>query len=184
MPDANKPKQREVNVDMSQELLAFVVDVGQTFMRGVPISLALAPVFTVLTSFWACNPGRPWWRKPDLITDLCYWLIIPVFTRFLRIGLLVAGAALLFGITTADGLIAFYDNGHGPLAELPLAAQMVIFLVGEDFILYWTHRMFHGRKCGNTTPCIIPPKTWNGFRPRASIPITCSSAACSPMSCC
>ena len=57
--------------------------------------------------------------------------------------MLVAGAAVLFGITTASGLIAFYQNGHGPLAALPLAAQMIIFLIGEDFILYWTHRLFH-----------------------------------------
>ena len=67
---------------MGQELFGFVVDVGKTFMRGVPISLALAFVFTVLTWFWACNPGRPWWRKPDLVTDICYWLFIPVITRF------------------------------------------------------------------------------------------------------
>jgi sterol desaturase/sphingolipid hydroxylase (fatty acid hydroxylase superfamily) len=129
---------------MGQELLAFVVDVGKTFMRGVPISLALAFVFTVLTWFWACNPGRPWWRKPDIVTDICYWLFIPVITRFLRIGMLIAGAAILFGITTVDGLIAFYGNGHGPLAALPLVAQMIIFLIGEDFILYWSHRLFHG----------------------------------------
>ena len=101
---------------MSQELLSFIVNVGETFMKGVPISLGLAAIFTVLTYFWACNPGRPWWRKPDLVTDLCYWFFIPVITRFLRIGMLIAGAAVLFGITTAPGLIAFYENGHGPLA--------------------------------------------------------------------
>jgi sterol desaturase/sphingolipid hydroxylase (fatty acid hydroxylase superfamily) len=56
----------------------------------------------------------------------------------------VAVAAVLFGITTADGLIAFYENGRGPLAALPLVAQMIIFLIGEDFILYWSHRLFHG----------------------------------------
>jgi len=50
--------------------------------------------------------------------------------------MLIAGAAVLFGITTTDGLIAFYENGHGPVAALPLVAQMVIFLIGEDFILY------------------------------------------------
>jgi hypothetical protein len=86
---------------------------ARRFLKGVPISLALALLFTVLTWFWACNPGRPWWRKPDLVTDLCYWLFIPVITRFLRIGMLVAAAAVLFGITTADGLIAFYQDGHG-----------------------------------------------------------------------
>jgi sterol desaturase/sphingolipid hydroxylase (fatty acid hydroxylase superfamily) len=130
---------------MTQELLSFFISFGQTFAKNIPISLGLAAVFTVLTWFWACNPGKPWWHKRDLITDLCYWFFIPVITRYLRIGMLIVGAALLFHITTADGLIAFYDNGHGPLAALPLVAQMIIFLVGVDIILYWTHRLFHGQ---------------------------------------
>jgi sterol desaturase/sphingolipid hydroxylase (fatty acid hydroxylase superfamily) len=131
---------------MSEELLSVVVVIGQTFVKNLPISLGLAVVFTVLTSFWACNPGKPWWHKRDIITDLCYWFLIPVIGRYLRIGLMVVGAAILFNITTADGLIAFYDNGHGPLAALPLVVQMIIFLVGEDIILYWAHRWFHGRR--------------------------------------
>jgi len=131
---------------MSQEILGFIADVGHTFLKVVPISLALAAVFTILTTFWACNPGVAWWRKKDAITDICYWFFIPVMARYFRIGLLIAGAAVLFHITTADGLIAFYENGHGPLATLPLAAQMIIFLVGEDFITYWTHRWFHGKQ--------------------------------------
>jgi sterol desaturase/sphingolipid hydroxylase (fatty acid hydroxylase superfamily) len=130
---------------MAAELFAFIVGLGETLMKNVPISIALAATFTILTWLWACNPGRPWWRKADLLTDLCYWFVIPVVTRFLRIGLLVAGAAALFGITTADGLIAFYDNGHGPLAELPLVVQMAIFLVVSDLLLYATHRLFHRR---------------------------------------
>jgi sterol desaturase/sphingolipid hydroxylase (fatty acid hydroxylase superfamily) len=131
---------------MTQEFLAFFISLGQTFEKTIPISLALAAAFTVLTAFWACNPGQPWWRKRDLVTDLCYWFFIPVIARYLRIGLLIVGAALLFRITTADGLVAFYDNGHGPLAALPLPAQMIIFLVGEDIILYWAHRLFHGQR--------------------------------------
>ena len=131
---------------MTRELLSFVISFGQTFLKAIPISLALAGVFTILTWFWACNPGRPWWHKRDLVTDLCYWFFIPVITRYLRIGMLIVGAAVLFGITTSDGLIAFYENGHGPLAALPLAAQMVVFLIGEDIVLYWTHRLFHGQR--------------------------------------
>jgi len=131
---------------MNESVVFFIVNIGETLMKNVPISLALGAVFTVLTAFWACNPGRPWWRKPDLVTDVCYWFLIPVITRYFRIGMLIAGAAVLFGITTADGLIAFYQNGHGPLARLPLAAQMLVFAVGEDLILYWTHRLFHGAR--------------------------------------
>jgi sterol desaturase/sphingolipid hydroxylase (fatty acid hydroxylase superfamily) len=137
---------QSVDAGMSGELLAFVVSVGQTFMKGLPISIGIAAVFTILTSFWACNPGRAWWHKRDLVTDLCYWFFIPVITRYLRIGLLIVGAAALFHITTASGLIAFYDNGHGPMAALPLGVQMIVFLIGEDIILYWTHRFFHGAK--------------------------------------
>ena len=57
---------------------------------------------------------------------------------------MVMGAAMLFDIHGADALIAFYDNGHGPLAALPLAVQMVLFLVVSDFLLYWFHRLYHG----------------------------------------
>src|ERR1700723_2381816 len=131
---------------MGQELLAFVLDVSHSLVKGVPITIAVAAVFTILTWFWACNPGQAWWQKRDLVTDLCYWFFIPVITRFLRIGMLIVGAALLFRITTADGLVAFYENGHGPLAALPLVAQMLVFLVGEGIILYWTHRLFHGNQ--------------------------------------
>ena len=138
--------QDAIHASMSQELVSFVINFGQTLTKNLPISIALAVGFTALTSFWACNPGRPWWHKRDLVTDLCYWFFIPVIARYLRIGLLIAGAALLFGITTADGLIAFYDNGHGPLAAFPLGVQMILFLIGEDIILYWTHRMFHGAR--------------------------------------
>ena len=117
---------------------------GQTMAKVVPVTLALALVFSVLAHFWACNPGKPWWRKRELVTDLCYWFLVPLFARVFRIGLLVLGAGLLFGIRDADDLIAFYDNGHGPLSTLPLWLQAILFLVAADFMMYWLHRMFHG----------------------------------------
>ena len=117
---------------------------GQTLAKVVPVTIALALVFSVLAHFWACNPGRPWWRKRELVTDVCYWFLVPLFARVFRIGLLVLGAALLFGIRDADELIAFYDNGHGPLSRLPLWLQAILFLVAADFMMYWLHRMFHG----------------------------------------
>ena len=128
---------------MFDEFAALIDSIGATIIKIVPVSIALALVFTVLSSFWACNPGKPWWRKREIVTDLCYWFIIPLFARFLRIGLLVMGAAFLFGIHTADGLVEFYDDGHGPLAQLPLWLQAIIFLVGSDFMMYWIHRAFH-----------------------------------------
>jgi sterol desaturase/sphingolipid hydroxylase (fatty acid hydroxylase superfamily) len=128
---------------MAHELIAALNEIGQTTLKLAPISIALAAVFTVLTAWFACNPGRPWWRKRELVTDLCYWFFVPLFARYLRIGLLVIGAALLFGIYGADALVEFYEHGHGPLAGLPLWLQGIIFLVGSDFLMYWIHRGFH-----------------------------------------
>jgi sterol desaturase/sphingolipid hydroxylase (fatty acid hydroxylase superfamily) len=118
--------------------------IGQTMAKVVPVTLALALVFTVLSHFWACNPGKHWWQKRELITDICYWFFVPVFARVFRIGLLVVGASVVFNINEVDELIAFYDNGHGPLAQLPLWVQGLLFVVAADFMLYWLHRMFHG----------------------------------------
>jgi len=117
---------------------------GQTIEKVVPVTIVLAVIFSVLTHFWACNDAVPWWKKRELVTDIIYWFFVPVFARVVRIGLLVLGAGVLFNIHDADGLIAFYDNGHGPLSQLPLWAQALLFLVASDFMLYWLHRMFHG----------------------------------------
>ncbi len=117
---------------------------GETILKIVPVTLALAVIFSILSYFWACNPGNPWWRKKELATDVCYWFFVPLITRVVRIGLLVLAASVFFGIKDADDLIAFYDNGHGPLATLPLWVQGLMFLIVSDFLLYWTHRMFHG----------------------------------------
>src|SRR6201987_862525 len=116
---------------------------GQTIAKVVPVTIALALIFSVLAHFWACNPGKPWWRKRELVTDICYWFFVPLFARVFRIGLLVVGAGIVFNIHDADELIAFYDNGHGPLSQLPLSVQALLFLVLSDFMLYWRHRLFH-----------------------------------------
>ncbi|MBV9747216.1 MAG: sterol desaturase family protein [Acetobacteraceae bacterium] len=117
---------------------------GETIIKLLPWMVASALVFSALTVRFACNPGTAWWRSRDLVTDLTYWLVVPVFTRFLRIGLLVLGAALLFGISGEKEIIDFFENGHGPLARLPFWAQTAVYLLASDFMLYWIHRLFHG----------------------------------------
>jgi sterol desaturase/sphingolipid hydroxylase (fatty acid hydroxylase superfamily) len=117
---------------------------GQALAQVVPATIVLALVFTVLAHFWACNPGKPWWRKRELVTDICYWFFVPLFARVFRIGLLVLAAGFFFGLHDADEVAAFFENGHGPLSALPLAVQAILSLVLADFMLYWLHRMFHG----------------------------------------
>ena len=128
---------------MLEEIFAVVHSMGVTLMKLLPWAIGLGVIFAILSYFWACNPGKPWWRKREIVTDLCYWFVIPLFARYLRIGLLVLGAAWLFGIHTAEGLVEFYDDGFGPLGRLPLWAQALVFLVASDIMMYWIHRAFH-----------------------------------------
>ena len=129
---------------MSQLPFEVLIMIGETITKVVPVTIVLAIVFSVLSHFWACNPGTPWWRKREIVTDICYWFLVPVFARVFRIGLLVLGAGVVFNIHGADDLIAFYDDGHGPLSRLPLWTQAMLFVILADFMLYWLHRMFHG----------------------------------------
>jgi len=129
---------------MFDELLSVIKVCSETILRILPISIGLGIAFAVLTHWSACNPGRPWWRKRELITDVVYWFLIPLAARFVRIGLMVIGAAILFDIHGAEALIKFYDDGFGPLAEMPLWLQAVTFVVVSDFLTYWIHRGYHG----------------------------------------
>ena len=131
---------------MFDELYSVVEIAGSTFVKIVPITIFLGVVFAALTTWSACNPGRPWWRKREIVTDVCYWFLIPLVARFFRIGMLTLGAALIFDIHGTQAIMDFYENGHGPLAALPLWLQAVIFMVASDFLLYWIHRGFHGGK--------------------------------------
>jgi sterol desaturase/sphingolipid hydroxylase (fatty acid hydroxylase superfamily) len=129
---------------MLAETLSVVKVAGETMLKLVPISVAFGIVFAVLTHWSACNPGRPWWRKREIATDICYWFLIPLAARFVRIGFMVMGAAYIYDIRGAEALIKFYDDGFGPLAQLPLWAQALTFLIVSDFLTYWIHRGFHG----------------------------------------
>ena len=98
----------------------------------------------MLTHWQACNPGRLWFQRREIVTDILYWFMIPLGARFVRIGLMVMGAALIFDIHGTAALMKFYDNGFGPLAEIPLWLQALTFLAASDFLLYWFHRLYHG----------------------------------------
>ena len=125
--------------------LAFdvAVQIAHTLDRVWPITVVLAVLFTGLSWLAPCNPGQSWWRKKDLIGDLCYWFLIPVFARFARIGLAALLAIYLLGIRDGKAIASYFAHGHGPLSQLPLLVQSVIYLLAADFFHYWAHRLFH-----------------------------------------
>lgn len=114
-----------------------------TLWHVLPWMAAMGLVFSILSAFMPCNPGKPWWKKDGLLTDLGYWIFIPVFTRYLRIWVTVVGTILIFGISDGKAIADFYQTGHGWIGTLPLWAQGAIFLLVSDFVLYWSHRLFH-----------------------------------------
>jgi len=119
---------------------------AETVWGLLPSAIAFAAVFTVLSLFssQACNPGRTWWRNPGLVTDICYMVIVPFVAPYLRMSLMIAGAALLSGVMTGQQIADYFEHARGPLAGLPFWAQVAIYIVASDFLLYWNHRIFHG----------------------------------------
>ena len=100
--------------------------------------------FGLLSYVMPCNQGKPWWRKRGLVTDFLYWILSPIFTRYLRIWATVSLTVWLFHISDGMKIADFYEHGHGPLSQLPLWVQAVGYLLATDFALYWIHRGFHG----------------------------------------
>jgi sterol desaturase/sphingolipid hydroxylase (fatty acid hydroxylase superfamily) len=114
-----------------------------TLWHVLPWMAAMGLVFSVLSAFMPCNAGRPWWKKDGLLTDLGYWIFVPVFTRYFRIWITVVGTIFFFDITDGQAIADFYNTGHGVIGTWPLWVQGLFFLVVSDFFLYWSHRIFH-----------------------------------------
>jgi sterol desaturase/sphingolipid hydroxylase (fatty acid hydroxylase superfamily) len=114
-----------------------------TLWHVLPWLAGMGLVFAVLSRLSPCNGGKPWWEKRGLVTDLCYWIFVPIFTRYLRIGVTVLATIWLFHISDGVKISEFYEHGHGPLSRLPFWVQAIGYLVITDFVLYWIHRGFH-----------------------------------------
>ena len=84
--------------------------------------------------------------RRGLFTDLAYWLFTPYVTRAITtisVAIVAAPFALLVYGKVDFELI---KNGFGPLSKLPYWVQALAILAIGDFIGYWMHRAFHGRK--------------------------------------
>jgi sterol desaturase/sphingolipid hydroxylase (fatty acid hydroxylase superfamily) len=125
---------------------SLLAEAAEALLTVLPSAIGFAIAFTVLTLFssQACNPGRPWWRNPELGTDICYILIIPFIAPYINLSLLILGTALLSGVLSEEEIADYFENGRGPLAVMPFWAQVPFYIVVSDFMLYWSHRIFHG----------------------------------------
>ena len=124
-----------------QTILAQLAAATWPALRNLAV---LAVVFTVLSTLAAaCNKAPPWWRKPDLSTDLCWALVPQLFFKFAHASMLVLGIAAFYGINDPGGVDRFFSEGIGPLARLGFWPQVALYLLGNDLVMYATHRLFH-----------------------------------------
>jgi len=127
-----------------EALRGLLVQLADVTQQAVLRLIVLAAVFSLLAvCVAACNKAPPWWRKPDLSTDLC-WAVVPqLLYRFASTYMLVLGIAVFYGLTSPDEIGGFFTRGHGPLSHLGFWPQVALYLLGSDFVLYTTHRLFH-----------------------------------------
>lgn len=112
----------------------------------------LAILFTILfVIFRALELTMPRSRRTPLIrrgviTDLSYWVFNPLIAeaaiKFIMLLALATFALLVYGRLDKAEIL----QGFGPVSRLPMAVQAVLMLVLADFIGYWVHRTFHGRR--------------------------------------
>jgi WD40 repeat protein/sterol desaturase/sphingolipid hydroxylase (fatty acid hydroxylase superfamily) len=115
--------------------MEWLTSVGEIWLNTLAWLAGLAAAFFVLTRLMPCNPGMHWWK--DLraaLTDLLYWLIVPLFLRLCQTLMLIAGVMLLCGGQEPNFL---------PVKGLPMWQQCVLVLLIQDVLLYGLHRAFH-----------------------------------------
>jgi sterol desaturase/sphingolipid hydroxylase (fatty acid hydroxylase superfamily) len=115
-------------------------------LAGIAIAFViLFVVFRALELFRARERRLPILRR-GLVTDIGYWLFTPfvtkAITRICVAGVAIPFALIVYGKFDRDLVL----HGFGPVAQLPLWIQAVAILVLGDFVGYWMHRAFHGRR--------------------------------------
>ena len=53
---------------MSSLPMEVAIMIGETIAKVAPVTIVLGVVFSVLSHLWACNPGKPWWQKREIVT--------------------------------------------------------------------------------------------------------------------
>lgn len=105
----------------------------------------LTLIFWAIEFFWPSRPEQRRLRR-GLGTDLIYWFFTPFITKNLgQLAVLIAlvPPMLILGRKLDRETVA---AGHGLIVTLPVWLQAVLLVVLGDFIGYWTHRWFHGRR--------------------------------------
>jgi sterol desaturase/sphingolipid hydroxylase (fatty acid hydroxylase superfamily) len=107
--------------------------------------VVLAVVFSAIEWLW---PGQSQQRRlrRGFLTDVIYWFFTPLVTKTVSQAAVIAGVVPLLLIIGRPLDKSSIQAGFGPVTLLPVWAQVALVLLIGDFIGYWLHRGFHGRR--------------------------------------
>jgi sterol desaturase/sphingolipid hydroxylase (fatty acid hydroxylase superfamily) len=132
---------------LTETILPLVISTGQSVIDQLPELMAVGVAFTLLGFVTRSKATTgPWWKKPDLVTDLLFCFLLPAFTSYARLAFLIVGAGLITGLSGTGSIESYLTGGSGIFSGMGFWTQMVIYLVLSDVMLYWTHRIFHDAK--------------------------------------
>jgi sterol desaturase/sphingolipid hydroxylase (fatty acid hydroxylase superfamily) len=120
-------------------------------LLGMGIALLIAgTIFTLLERRWPALRGRSWWQRRGHGTDLTYWFLNPVVTQTVVKAATVAAVvpvALALGAPLGGGRLQPWIDARRTVVSLqPGWLQAIEILLLADFLGYWMHRLFHGRR--------------------------------------
>ncbi len=102
-------------------------------------------LFGLLARWFACNRSQPAFFARGLPDDVLYYFVNVLFYSGLTAMLVKLLVTVRFG-TDAPQALAAVKAGYGALARLPFLVQAALVLLITDFLQYWLHRAFHGRR--------------------------------------
>lgn len=105
--------------------------------------LAFAVFFLIISRGNKCNPELRYWKKSNILVDAGYWLLVPLFGKYVKLLFMFIAAQYVLGLHTSEEQAAYFNEGFGPLTSLPIWLQALLILIISDFFLYWIHRLFH-----------------------------------------
>ena len=108
----------------------------------------LVTLFWMIEHLFGNKQERPWWR-PQVWTDLFSGLANALLSNPLNLVVIsILGYLVLVptGVIPLETLKAGQYRGFGPLGALPQLPQFLCAFVLGDFLLYWIHRWFHGKR--------------------------------------
>lgn len=127
-------------------LLAIARNIWDVVASELPWMIGLGLVFGILGLFTsqACNPGKVWWKSKDMPTDMVYGIAIQLMAPYIRFVAVLMVMLVLHGRVNPADIAAFFKEGQGYFSTSPVWVQVAVYMLGTDFLLYWSHRLFHG----------------------------------------